>query len=60
MLFPLLLESWRAGNQPAPRIGPTRAKDVAFGLGALTEAKVGMQLPVPTCCPAGSRVYDTV
>lgn len=52
---PLFLGRWRAGNQPAPRIDPAHAKDIAFGLGALTGAKVGMQHPVPTCCPAGSR-----
>lgn len=52
---PLSLGRWGAGNQPAPRTGPAHDKDIAFGLRALTEAKVGMQHPVPTCCPAGSR-----
>lgn len=55
VFFPLFLGRWKSGKQPASSIGPARAKDVAFGLEALTEAKVGVQPPVPACHPAGSR-----
>lgn len=54
-VFSLLFqERRRVRNSPASRIVPERA----FGLRALPEAGVGMQHPVPTCCPAGAELVS--